>query len=179
VNGATAHLAGRAEALRLAFDRSFTEQASRDAAVIENLLTLSLASEPYALRLSEISGLFLDRRITPVPGGAVGLLGIAGFRGSIVPVYDLAVLLGLAASESPRWLVMAAAAPVALAFDAFDGHVQIQAQAIRPREGAEKSKSPVGEFVSAGDKVRGLVRLPTVLDAIRAQLPTTSGREGG
>jgi hypothetical protein len=57
-------LADRAEALRLAFDRSFAEERRRDTPSNESLLAFDLGAEPYALRLSEIAGIFV------VNGGA-------------------------------------------------------------------------------------------------------------
>ena len=72
-------LADRAEALRLAFDRSFAEERRRDTPSNESLLAFDLGAEPYALRLSEIAGIFVDRKITRLPGGATALLGFAGF----------------------------------------------------------------------------------------------------
>ncbi len=85
---------GRAAELRDAFDRVFAEAHPPAPPPSEDLLAIRIASEPYALRLTEIAGLFADRKITPVAGRVSALLGIAGFRGLIVPVYDLQVLLG-------------------------------------------------------------------------------------
>jgi chemotaxis signal transduction protein len=170
-------LAERAGALRLAFDTSFAQEARRDATPMENLLGLRLGPEPYALRLSEIGGLFVDRKVTQVPGGVAGLLGIAGFRGAVIPVYDLHVLLGRIASETPRWLVVAKDASVALAFETFVGHLHVPRQAILPRDAGEHSSRLVREFASVGDRVQPVVHLPSVLDAIREQSPSTSKGE--
>jgi chemotaxis signal transduction protein len=166
----------QAGALRLAFDRSFAEPVRGDAMPMEDLLAFHLGSEPYAVRSSEIAGLFADRKITRLPGGVAALLGIAGFRGAIVPVYDLHALLGCPASESPRWLVIASSAPVALAFEAFDGHLRIPRDAIVPRETSDGARKYVREFVSASDTVRAIVHLPTILDAIANRIPETSAR---
>ena len=45
-----------------------------------------------------------------------------------------ATLLGHSGTQAPRWLVIAAAAPVALAFDAFEGHLRASADAILPQQ---------------------------------------------
>ena len=59
------------------------------------------------------------------------LLGVAGFSGQIVPVYDLAALLGHPVPDRPRWLVLAGGAPpLALAFHELDGHLRVPAGTI-------------------------------------------------
>ena len=87
-------VAGRLRDLRADFDRSFTEPARRYDIEHVELLAVRAGGRPYALRLSQTSGLFPDRQVTALPGPVAALLGIAGFGGAIVPVYDLAALLG-------------------------------------------------------------------------------------
>ena len=170
-------LADRAEALRLAFDRSFAEERRRDTPSNESLLAFDLGAEPYALRLSEIAGIFVDRKITRLPGGATALLGFAGFRGAIVPAYDLHVLLGRAPTETPRWLALASGAPVALAFETFVGHLQVPREAIMPRDGEEQSQRLIREVASADGLVRPVVHLPSVIDTILKQRPGANTAE--
>jgi chemotaxis signal transduction protein len=87
--------------------------------------------------------------VTPLPGPVPALLGLAGFGGTIVPVYDLAALLGHPGPDRPRWLVLAAGAPpLALAFAELDGHVRVPAAAI------------VTDGHAGPDGVRGMVTLP-------------------
>jgi chemotaxis signal transduction protein len=170
-------LSARAEALRLAFDRGFAEPRRSDTAPMESLIGFSLASEPYALRLSEIGGVFVDRKITRVPSGGAALLGFAGFRGAIVPVYDLRALLGRGASEAPRWLAIASGASVAFAFEVFDGHLRVPSAAVMAREGELQSRRLVREVVSADGLVRPLVHLPSVIETIRNQRPGANAAE--
>jgi len=162
----------RAARLRDAFDRSFGEARPPDPPASENLLAIRIGSEPCALRLSEIAGLFADRKITPLPGGAPALLGIAGFRGAIVPVYDLPALLGHRPEEDVRWLAMAAGETVAFAVGALDGHLRIALDEIIPHETGEHPRRHVRDFARTGELVRPIVHLPSVLDAIRRQATT-------
>jgi chemotaxis signal transduction protein len=161
-------VAGRAAELRLAFDRSFAEPARLETAPRGRLLAVRIATQAFAIRLSEISGLFADKKITPVPGGHPALCGIAGFRGAIVPVYDLRILLGHSGTATPRWIVIAAAAPVALAFATFDGQVRAARHAIVP----QPSRAGVGgyarEFVRTRKFAGPIMHLPSVLEAIKA-----------
>jgi chemotaxis signal transduction protein len=120
----------RAAELRDAFDRSFTQAPSPEAGAVENLLAIRLGANPYALRLSDVSGLFADKNTTWLPSPVPELLGMAGIRGTVLPVYDLGMLLGCPRAAAPRWLVVAAGAPVALAFEAFDGYMSVRAGGI-------------------------------------------------
>jgi chemotaxis signal transduction protein len=163
-------VAGRAAELRLAFDSAFAEPVRLDTTLREDLLAVRIETQAFAIRLSEISGLFADKKITPVPGGHAALCGIAGFRGAIVPVYDLQVILGrphASAAAPPRWLVIAAAAPVGLAFAAFEGQLRIACEAIVPQPPRAETRSYAREFVGARNFVGPILHLPSVLEAIR------------
>src|SRR5271165_5211475 len=98
-------LSSQAAALRQNFDRGFAEPRHAAAVTVEDFLAIRLEAGPYAISLSDIAGLFLGKKTTPIPGQAGALRGIAGFRGVVVPVYDLAALMGCKPAETPRWLV--------------------------------------------------------------------------
>jgi purine-binding chemotaxis protein CheW len=162
-SGVTARAAG----LRHDFDRAFAEPIRFDTRSTEDLLAVRIGPQAYAIRLSEISGLFADKKITPVPGSHAALRGIAGFRGAIVPVYDLQTLLGHANAQTPRWLVIAACAPIALAFEAFEGQLRVTRDAILPQPPRSEIRSYVREFVRTQNFVGPIMHLPSVLEAIK------------
>ena len=87
-------VAERLAALREEFDGSFGQPVRPPDAEHAELLTLRAGDRRYALRLTQTSGLHPDRPVTPLPGPLPALLGVAGFGGTIVPVFDLAALLG-------------------------------------------------------------------------------------
>lgn len=159
-------LSARATELRTDFDRAFASPVRVDAIAKHDLIAIRVGTEPCAIRLSEITGLFADRQITRVPGGKSALLGIAGFRGAVVPVYGLPALLGQSGAPPPRWLVIAVAAPVALAFDAFEAHLRVPADAILPRQSRGHTHGFAPEFIRSGDLVRPVIHLPSVIDAL-------------
>jgi purine-binding chemotaxis protein CheW len=167
--------AARAADMRVAFDRAFADRVRFDTTATESLLAIRVGEQSCAIRLSEITGLFADKKITRVPGSGVALLGIAGFRGTIVPVYSLQTLVGRSGDRSgtrtPRWLVIAAAAPIALAFEAFEGQLRVPPDAILPRQSRPEMKSYAREFVQAQNLVRPIMHLPSVLDAIKSPGP--------
>jgi len=144
-------VARRIELLRTDFDGSFAEPARRHAAEHVELLAVRAGGRPYALRLSQTAGLHPDRPVTPLPSPLAALLGLAGFAGTVVPVFDLAALLGHPIAARPRWLVVAAGTPpLAFAFHDLDGHVRVTASAIVD----EPDGGP------GGGGLRGLVGLP-------------------
>ncbi|MEV4350880.1 chemotaxis protein CheW [Actinoplanes sp. NPDC049596] len=137
--------------LREDFDRSFADPVrSHDNEHVE-LLSIRAGGRPYAIRLSQTSGLHPDRPVTPLPGPQPALLGLVGFAGQVVPVYDLAAILGHPVAERPRWLVLAGGSPpLGLAFHELDGHVRV-ANADIVQEGGDSG---------AAGSIRGMVALP-------------------
>ena len=164
---APSRLSDRAAELRLAFDRSFAAPPRLDTVSEGDFLGIRLAGNPYAIRLSDIAGLFADKAITRVPNSVPSLIGIAGFRGAIVPVYSLELLLGHSVGGTPRWMTIAAHVSVAFAFEGFDGHLRLSRDAILPQENLESDRRFTREFARTGGIVRPVVDLPSVVDAIR------------
>lgn len=167
-------LADRAAALRLAFDLSFAERQNPRAQPWEDLLAIGLGGTAHAIRLSEIDGLVADKPIVRVPTHAGALRGVAGFRGAIVPVYDLQTLLGYPMVETPRWLVIASGAALAFAFDAFDCHLRVSRDMILSREASDGSEQFVREVFADRDLTRYIVHLLAVVEAIKK----LAGRNG-
>jgi chemotaxis signal transduction protein len=171
MNDASARLADRAGELRHAFDTNFAAPAEIATPPTEDLLAIRTGSEAAAIRLSEIVGLFADKKITRVPGHVAALLGVAGFRGAIVPVYDIHILLGHPMTKTPRWLVIASGAPVAFAFEVFDGHLRTSRDAIMGQDASVQPRKYVNGVVRIQDVVRSIVDLPAVLEAIGKPRP--------
>ena len=167
MSGHASPLAQRAAELRRNFDRSFAvPPRSRQAASLD-LLAIRLGGEPYALHLAAVSGLFAGKKFTRLPQAAPEFLGIAGFRGSVVPVYDLRVLLACASGAPPRWLVVASGTPVALAFDGFDGHLRLPREGIARQERSDAARPHVRELARVAGLSRPIVDLASILEAIR------------
>ena len=159
----------RVTELRETFDRSFAQAPSTKAAAVENLLAIKLGADPYVLRMNEVSGLFADKKVTRLPSSVSELSGIAGFRGTVLPVYDLAMLLGYPRVVTPRWLVVTAVTPVAFAFDGFDGYLNVREASIVPEARTEQRERHVREVVQTIDLVRPLISLGSVLEWIRSR----------
>lgn len=172
MNGTPLPLAGRAAELRRRFDRSFAEPPRGRPAATVDLLAIRLGDEPCVLQLAAVAGLFADKKFTRLPQATPECLGVAGFRGSVIPVYDLRRLLGGGVGGAPpRWLVVAAGSPVALAFDGFDGHLRLPLDALAPQRPGESARPHVRELahVAASEEapLRSLIDLESVVAAIR------------
>ena len=157
----------RAEDLRRSFDGSFANAHRGEADPHEDFVTIRVAANVYAIRLTEISGLFDGKTVTPVPGSVPGLLGVASFRGTIVPVFDLRALLGYPGSELPRWLALVpGASPVSLAFDQFEGYLRVSRSAAPIDYLPGPQREIVREVVSVAGTLRPVLHLPSILDEI-------------
>ncbi len=150
----------RAVELRRAFDLAFAEPPLADIRVRENFLAFRVGTDPFAMRVLDVAGLFADKSITPLPSPVSELLGVAGFRGEVVPVYDLRALLGQPSRTKPRWMVLAITADkasIALAFDGFEGHFRVPHEDI------------VEDVVKIDGAARAIVRVRAVLERITSR----------
>jgi purine-binding chemotaxis protein CheW len=156
------------EALQRAFDQAFAEAPDIQADPHDDLLAITVGGNPYALRLTDVAGLHSDRTITWLPGSVPELLGLVGLRAALLPVYDVRRLLGYPASTAPRWCVVAAAAPVALGVERFDGYLRVPRRAVLPAEPGRAGDAArcVREVVHVGELIRPVIHVPSVLDAI-------------
>ena len=163
-----------AEHLRGTFDRSFAEALRTEAETFEDLLAIRVGGDPYAIRLSAITGLFTGRRITRLPGLVAELLGVAAFRGTLAPIYDLRMLLGYPGVGTSRWLVMTKTeAVIGLAFDQFDGHLHLPRSRLMTDDRADAARQHVRGVAQTAEAVRPLIHIPSIFDAI-----TTRARHG-
>jgi purine-binding chemotaxis protein CheW len=156
--------------LRAAFDRSFAEAAHGQTEASDDFLAIRLGGEAHAVRLAEVAHLLPLTALTRLPSPLSVLLGVIGFRGAIVPVYDLRALLGHAAPEPPHWLTITQAEPVAFAFDAFDGHRRRPRSASVPRAHGEPARQHVREVLCNGEQVWPIVSMASVLETVKAMV---------
>jgi purine-binding chemotaxis protein CheW len=155
--------------LRRRFDESFAAPPRPPLADTDELLALRAGGAPYALRLRQAAGLYSDRPVTPLPGPVPALLGVAGFSGAIVPVYDLGALLGTPSTGVPRWLVLATGAPaLAVAFDELEGHLRVTTEALVDEPGGHPPQGYLRGMVALPDGTRPIVDLPAVRAGVHA-----------
>jgi len=149
----------RAAELRRQFDRGFAGGVTPRAENEVNLLAISLAETPYALNLADIGSVYANKKITPIPAKAPGLLGIAGFRGVILPVYDLAAMLGLPRIEKPHWFAVVAKADLVVGFETFEGYLRVPAQDVVANDAREGHRQHVSHLLKSADGIRAVIDL--------------------
>lgn len=143
--------------LRNTFDRSYSlPPSSPGTEQIENMLAVRLSGNPYAIRVSEITGLASDKKTVAVPSPIPELLGVAGIRGSLIPIYSLAALLGYTRDMGPaRWLALYGTADeVGLGFSDMEGYIQVPVAQVY----AASPENMTHEYVKDVARVSALVR---------------------
>jgi purine-binding chemotaxis protein CheW len=175
-----------ADVLRQNFDHSFAAPARVQTEDSLDLLTLSVGGDGYAVRLSDVRGLLVDRRVVPLPATLPEFLGLTGVKGGVVPVWSLRALLGTGADhDQPRWMILVNGRGrgeiLALAFERFDGHLRV------PREQLSERSPEAGDH-DAGDVVcirhsvrtddgpRGVLDVAAITDDIKRRLGLSTGK---
>ena len=157
------------EELRREFDAGFARPVREAAEVSVELLAIRVAGSPYALRITELGGVSAGHRITAVPSSHATLLGLLGVRGALVPVFDLARLLGESAGdEAPRWVALSRGEqPLGLAFATVEGHLPVVASALTT--GAAAGRGLAEHVVRFEGGLRPVVSVAKVASLLRDQ----------
>ena len=128
-----------------------------------------MAGDHYAIKVSEISGLVNDRKTVALPSPVPELLGVAGIRGGLVPVYSLAALLGY--SQDPgraRWLALCGSEePVGLAFSDFEGYLRVPVSQVYAAEQKGVTRAYLKHVLCVADMVRAVVSIPYLVEMIK------------
>lgn len=163
--------------LRRAFDEAraipFSDGAEEQT---DNLLGMRISGDAYAIKVSEIAGLATGRKVVPVPGPIPELLGLAGIRGTLVPVYSLGALMGYGShAEQPRWLALCGTEECfALAFHEFEGYLHIAQGELYPVERKDARRMHVKEVARALGTVRAVVSVGLLRESIQERCRRSS-----
>jgi chemotaxis signal transduction protein len=163
-------IASKALELRNTFDRARAIPLSMGTVQqVEGLLSIRVAGDPYAIRVSEISGLANDRKVVAFPSSISELLGVAGIRGGLVSVYSLAALLGYGREAGQaRWLVLCGAEEsVGLAFSEFEGYFTVPLTQVYATDQRDAARARVKHVLRAADLVCSVVNIPDILELIK------------
>jgi len=122
-----------------------------------------VAAETYAVPIGNAVEIATLGDLTAVPGSPREILGVRNLRGQILPVIDLAMLLGLNAAVPPRQLLVAEAGSVKAGF-AID-EVSSVGELPDPTEGAE-SDFLLGTMFHDGELL-GVVDVPRIFGSLQ------------
>ncbi len=116
--------------LHAEFDRGFAEPPVVQDETIA-VLSVRTGTSRFALRRAQLASVQVGLSLVTLPTRARGLLGVIAVHGNVVPVWDLGVLAGRTPATRPRWFAIAAAEPVALAFDELIAHAHVPVAQLR------------------------------------------------
>jgi chemotaxis signal transduction protein len=170
-----------ADELRRAFDAAFAARPAERDEEIERFVALKIRRHAYAVPVHDMTGFAAARKVVPLPSPIPEMLGLAGLRGALVPVYSLAALLGYPLDEAPlRWFILCGGADkVALGFVDLDGYLELPRSQIRIVDVPDVEQARAGEVLRAGDEVRAIIGISTVLEGIEKKVALAAGIESG
>ena len=132
---------------------------------MRSYVRLSLAAETYAVPVEHVLEAAELAQVRPVPGARPELLGVSNLRGQILPVADLATLLGAARVAPPRRLLVAEAKGLVVGFAVDD----VSGIGGLPEPGEPASDTGpgllLGAALSEGELI-GVVDVPGVVDSL-------------
>jgi chemotaxis signal transduction protein len=161
--------------LQQAFDNTFALPPSLTSPEVEDLLTIQVEGDPYAIRLFDIAEIVSGRRVVSVPAGTPHLLGLAGIHGGIVPVFGLSSLLGYGPDPGPpQWMILCGSEdPIALAFSDFEGYLQLPRSALYADENFRNTQGNVkyvNQVASTPNGVRAVISISLIVATIRNRI---------
>jgi chemotaxis signal transduction protein len=161
--------------LRQAFDRAFALPPSLAEQEVEDLLTIRVAGNPYAIRLLDIAEIVTGRKIVSVPAVTPDLLGLVGIHGGIVPVFGLSSILGYGSEpDAPRWMILCGTEePIALAFSDFEGYLRLPTSALHADENFHAKSEQVkyvNQVASTPDGTHAVISMPLIMASIRNRI---------
>jgi chemotaxis signal transduction protein len=151
-----------------AFDAGFAAALPPPAPAHSDFLCIRIGGDASALPLADVTSLHADLRIVALPSRAPELVGVAAIRSAVVPIYDLRVAFGRAATTVPRWTVLVRGGTAGFCFESFDGHLRIPDRAIAASSQRGHGR---GQF-TAGGQPRSIIDLGATLTAIETRWRT-------
>jgi purine-binding chemotaxis protein CheW len=160
----------RTAELRRAFDDAFAlPPPVAGEAAVEPVLMLTVGGDPYAVRVTEVAGFEKARPLLVLPGATPHLLGLAGLRGRLMPVFSLATVMGYRREDAEPWLlIVGRTEPLALAFTGFEGLARLASETVGDGS-RSRTDVPLRGHVRVGAGLRGLLDLTAVRDRIQEQ----------
>jgi chemotaxis signal transduction protein len=100
-----------------------------------------------------------------LPTRASELIGAAAIRATIVPIYDLAIALGMPGAAAVPWIVVHRGGTAGFAFERYEGHARILERAM---SGTAQRGHLAGQLAISGQP-RSVIDLGSVVAAIETR----------
>jgi purine-binding chemotaxis protein CheW len=126
----------------------------RNQVAVEEFLTFNLGGEEYAIDILQVQEIRASESVTRIANTAEFIRGVINLRGTIVPIVDLRIKFGMAAtaSKTPVVIILSIARQViGVVVDAVSDVVGLTAEQMRP--------APEIGGASASNFIRGLAPL--------------------
>lgn len=134
---------------------------------------ITLAGELFAVDLRSVREVFEVESVTPVPGMPAALIGVANLRGSVIPLVDLRLMLGLPTGGQPppfAVVIRHGGQQVGVLVDRVPQLRTVQGDEFMPAP--PRDPGGLKPFVSAvlriEDRIGGVVEVPTLLSYVEA-----------
>jgi purine-binding chemotaxis protein CheW len=143
---------------------------------MKQLLPFNVSYESYALALNDVQEIVEDQRIDPFPGAPSCVAGAISFHGRVIPLIDMAKLLGFADGKvGSRQIVLTDDwGPIALGVDQVRSIINLEAAALTPVQNYTQRK-----YISTVINWRGSMLGLLQLDEIQATLERLCDGRGG
>jgi chemotaxis signal transduction protein len=123
---------------------------------------LRVGDERYALRVEEVRSIVDMTGLTPVLGAPSSVLGLRALDGALLPVFDLATLLGIARAAPSRIVVVEGGAGLAV-------DEVLDVAELPPLDEGSASERLLGTLL-LDDVLVGVVDVAAVLGALETEL---------
>jgi len=162
-------LASRLVEIRRAFDESFARPPPEASTGAVGLIAVRVGTQPFAFRIDDLADVQERCKVIPVPGAHPNLLGIAGIRGRMVPVYSLAALMGHARTDEWRWLAICRSKlELGLTFDELECYLQASPAELFPAAAGESErKGHVRDVLRQDGSTRLVIHTSSIIAALR------------
>jgi purine-binding chemotaxis protein CheW len=97
----------------------------------QNYLTFSVGEETFALPVSALLQVLRQPKVVPLPGSALPLIGVTGWRGDLLMVFDIAAVPLSDDAATPYIVVLANDPPLGVRVDEVNDVVEVTTSAIQ------------------------------------------------
>jgi purine-binding chemotaxis protein CheW len=161
--------------LRQAFDSAFAEAAQPRDEDVERVAAIGCGDALLAIAVRDVSGVHRLPPLVRLPGAHAAVAGLGIVEGALVPVFDLAAILGWAPDLAAcRWLALCHARRIGLAFARFDGVASVRLPEAAP---AARRQPLASRFLVDGIE-RTLIDIAPIVELI-AQATGSTPRPNG